>query len=349
MKYYLIYISFFITINSFGQTSTFNEVQLQEIKNKIGNNTIVALEEYEHGFESINEIKSSFVNFLQSDMNFQAIAFESSFTESIISFLNNDSLIKRTSQFLYPFWNTKSVNHSLKSIYEAEKLNDKPLIVGFDIQEDCRYESLSKYLTTKNIVIINRDKLIESDLILAEYIGIKRSKNAKMQNETYLNLLNNYEQIQNEILTSNLKILERKLLGRSIQNRMWLLKLLTFSNFKDKMYFRDSLMAANIVWYHNEIYHDNKFIIWAANEHLFKSVNKNKSTWTGEWLSKEYSINFFGVSFRKSRIGNTNNAKELSIEYKSKSNEKFDLVVGMQELIKISSLEWITNCEQNNR
>lgn len=107
--------------------------------------------------------------------------------------------MQRARSFLYPFWNTTSVKTALASFLNREK--DKPLIIGFDIQENCRFTKLSQLLLDKRLVSDNKDRLIQYDSILSCDIGRRISRKAAITEQDYALLIRNCEIIQTEIST----------------------------------------------------------------------------------------------------------------------------------------------------
>jgi erythromycin esterase len=345
MKSFLYLSLTLCAFTSEGQTSTSLTSEWQKLQHQIDNSLIVGVGEVVHGFESLNKNKAGLVDFLHKESNFRAIALESSFTESIISYLNNDSADDRAKNFLYPFWITASVRSVLRSFIEDEKGLAKPLVVGFDIQEDCRFDKLSEFLREEGLITANLMALHACDSILSRYIGKNVTSKGAMTNQEYLALISTYDLVKAELETKDLDTFPKKLLLRCLENRKWLCKFLTLSTTRQKMYFRDSLMAANIVWLQKEIYTDNKFIIWAANTHISKLAKGSKPQWTGEWLSSIYTDKYFAISFQKGSAKNKHNWQNTSFQYTVNNNKTFDCIFYVSELKKIESHEWITPCE----
>ena len=331
--------------NAQGQVSLFDTIELQKLKKEISNSSIVGIGEVGHGFESINEAKSTLLDMLQTELNFNAVAFESSFIGSIVSFLNNDTLETRAKNFLYPFWNTTSVKTALKNLFDNEKCLLKPFIIGFDIQEDCRFQKFSEYLNSKGLITSSKDKLKDCDSILSSYIGKNFSRKCAITNQEYLLLMHNYKEIEEEIKTKKFDAFQKKLIERSIENRKWLCKYLTLTTIREKMYYRDSLMADNISWLKNELYSVNKLIIWAANTHIAKLTRNKKPIWTGEWLSSDYGDKYFTIAFQKGSGDKTFYWKNIYFNYANNANEKFNVVIYLDKLRKIKAQEWITPCD----
>ena len=344
MKSILLFFGTIFCLHSHAQTFTSNTFKLQELKKILDSSVVVGLGEVGHGFESINETKAVLVGVLHSELNYEAIAFESSFTESIVGFMKGGDLDARTKSFLYPFWNTPSVKKSLQSFFEKEKFS-KPLIIGFDIQEDCRFNKLSEFLIDKNLISINKGKLDECDSILSYYIGKQYSRKSNLSNQEYLLLIQNYELIETEINAKELDSLRSKLVRRSITNRKWLCKYLTLSAAKEKMYYRDSLMAENVKWIQNELYPTKKLIIWAADSHIAKKVSNRDPLWMGEWLSWYFNYNYYSISFQKGTGDTSFIWPKTSYKLTNKPDEKFNLIIYLDRLKKIKDEEWRTPCD----
>lgn len=344
MKQFLYLIQVFLTLHSQGQTSSFDS-DWQILQNQISNSQIVGVGEAGHGYESLNKNKSAFINFLRDEFKFKAVAFESPFVESIISYLNNDSPGNRTKNFLYPFWNTISVKSALKKFIEEERTFAQPLVVGFDIQEDCRFEMLSVFLGKNEFVTKTIKELNDCDSILSLYIGKDFSRKGAITDQEYRILTMNYDLVKAELKMKSLGAFQEKLLQRCLDNRKWLCKYLTFPDRLEKMFFRDSLMAANIIWLQKEIYSENKFIIWAANTHIAKLNKDSRAQWTGEWLSSIYGDKYAAIAFQKGAAKNIYTWQNASFHYTLDNKKKFNAVFYVNDLKKIGSHEWITPCE----
>jgi erythromycin esterase len=346
MKYFL---SFFILISSFmarGQQEI-DPSRWQAVGSRLVNIIVIGLGETGHGYESINEAKSVTAAFLHSQLNFRVISFESSFVESLMGFLRKDSLDKRMAGFLYPFWNTGSINTMLNHFVEEERQTDRPLIMGFDLQEDCRFMKFSTFLLKEGLVVAGKEKLMECDSILSLYIGANSSKKGAMTEAEYKILSGNYNIIRTELKARNLADLNAKLLDRAIENREWLCRYLTFSTAREKMYFRDSLMAKNITWMKQEIYSDQKMIVWAANSHIARKEANKDPRWMGEWLSGSLAGGYFAIAFEKGRPGKGSHilTTEISIGFSDADGKKFDAIVNSGKLRKIRPDQWTTPCE----
>lgn len=344
MKPFLFFIVMIFSLKVQAQTTPKDNPDLQELKKRLDSRLIVGLGEAGHGFESINEAKSALVGILHKEWNVEAIAFESSFTESVASFMADSTLDSRAKSFLYPFWITTPVKAALAPFFHNEQHSLKPLIIGFDIQEDCRYSKLSRVLMDKRLVVDNKDRLLECDSVLSYYIGEHFSRKGALSGQEYWLLVRNYELIAAEIKAKNTHALQGKLWERSLDNRKWLCRYLTLTTATEKMYFRDSLMAANIAWLQKELYNGHRFIVWAANNHIARNTHGQRPKWTGEWLSAAYGEQYFSVAFQKGTAGRPFFWKGTSHHYASPPFAKFDLVISLDKLVKVKPEAWITPC-----
>lgn len=343
MKQFLIFAVLFLTLHAQAQFPFGDPFKTQDISRQISESSIIGLGELGHGYETINETKAAVAGMLQGQFNFKAISFESSFTESIVSFLSGDTIDDRARNFLYPFWNTTSVKAVLKVFSSNEKHN--PLIVGFDIQEDCRYTNFSTFLISQHIVSENIDKLLECDTILSYYIGKTFSRKGALTEQKYELLINNYDIVQTEINIKQPEAENKKLIEHCLRNRKWLCKYLTLTTAKEKMYYRDSVMAQNIAWLRKELYPDKKLIVWAANTHIAKSINSKNPKWMGEWLSQLYPDEYFSIAFEKGATNQKFIWENSSYKYFSNPIEKFNLIIYLSRLEKIKPKEWMTPCD----
>lgn len=324
----------------------FIHVQSQDfnVSDKFRDASIIGVGETGHGYESINQLKSEFVEYLQSEQNFQAIAFESSFTQSIMTYLNSDVIETRARKFLYPFWNTPSVVAVLKPFTEKEKQLSIPLIIGFDMQEDCRFTSFSEFLINNKLIITHVNALKDCDSILSFYIG-ETYRVKQLSEVEYIKLIDNYSKILEELTTKDINANHRRLLKRCLENRQWLCKYLRMARTSERMFFRDSLMTENIIWLKNGIYNDHKLILWGANTHISKSEYNFKARWAGEWLSAKLKNQYTAVGIEKGKGKYNFTSKDASFQFNVPQNNKFDIILYVTRSQKIKQQEWITRCK----
>jgi erythromycin esterase-like protein len=277
----------------------------------------------------LNTAKASLGNWLHQRHQYNAVLFESSFTLSVIAYLKDDTGSKRLSNFIYPFWNTVSVRGFLQPYFQLERTAHHPLVLGFDPQEDCRFGQLSEFLRDK-FISRNKGNMAFADSILSLYIGRNPSKILMSAGEVKL-LSALYDNVAAEIEEQQIPERSEAMLVRCFENRKALAHLLSLRTAKEKMYFRDSMMAANILWIKAQILPNVKMLIWSADTHVSRSAG-GAPRWMGEWMERD--LRFFSVSFR--------HGSKYSVV--KTSGSKFDLEVLVGEKQKVRKEEWNTPC-----
>jgi erythromycin esterase len=332
MRIYLLFICVFCGTIAFSQPTKSESSELKQLATSIGERSVVALGEIGHGYETINAAKSMTLDFLRSRLNFEAVVFESSFTEGMISYLRNDAFEKRLKSFLYPFWNTASVRASLRLTFalEQQKQERLPLITGCDVQEDCRFTSLSEYLFKEGYGgIANKRALTICDSILSLYIGRKPARKGAISKNEYDILVSNYNVVAEELNRRDMQDVPKKILLRCIENRKWLCEYLTIADINERMSYRDSIMYQNVIWIKDELLTGKKLVIWSTDTHIARA-GKTRFAWMGERLSAALKNDYYTISFRRV-IGLPAN--------------RFDSIFNLKKLEKIKSSEWITPCD----
>lgn len=326
------------------QSNSYAQVQWQQLRARLSPYSVIGLGETGHGYESINAAKGTVVDFLHRQLGVSGVVFESSFTLGVVGYLQADSLDQRLKYALYPFWNTASVAASLKPFYHREQQEGKPLIAGCDVQEDCRFTRFSGYLLREGLVRTHQAKLVAADSILSYYIGKDFSRKNSLTAAEYNSLVSSYELIAAELRQQPLPILKQNLLLRCLQNRQWLCRYLTLAGARQRMHFRDSIMAENVLWLKNELYPSDKIALWAANTHVSRLAGGNKHPgWMGEWLSSRLPDSYGAISVQKGAVPPNEYPEGFAINYPA-AREKFDAVIYLEKLKKISSGEWVTPC-----
>lgn len=105
--------------------------------------------------------------------------------------------------------------------------------------------------------------LAACDTVLALYIGPEATEHQPMDTVVCQKIRSYYEAVQQEIFCEN--DMKTAVLKQCFENRKWLCEYLTIRTINGRMYFRDSLMVRNVVWFREHIYNDEPFIVWTAN------------------------------------------------------------------------------------
>ena len=288
---------------------------------------IIGLGESSHGFETFNAQKAEWINDFQAADVKRGVIFESSFTLAALAYLEGDES-QRVSGFLYPFWNTNSVQVALRGYQIAEDAGG-PKLFGCDVQEDCRYTALSAYLI-KNGLTRYTALLKEADEALDPIIGPDPTQKT-LEEKTAARLHATYAAVQLELDKNDLlPETQHRLLDRALQNRRWLCSYLTLKDVSKRMALRDSLMAENVFWIYHTFLEDTQTVLWAANSH----VNKQLTGRMGAYLSTHFAADYAAVGVFPGK-----EAPELK-----KGPEGFDASVKLPNPVSIPPEQWKTPC-----
>lgn len=331
MRVFLLFAFILPCTGAFAQPAKYESSQWKQLSAGIGDRTVVALGEMGHGYETLNTAKAMTFDFLRTRMDFGAIIFESSFTQSMISYLKRSPFDDRLKGFLYPFWNTGSVRNALRPAYDGEQQTQEqlPAILGFDVQEDCRFTSFSSYLYTQGYARISKMLLRDCDSLLSLYIGKNPKRKVPVSKEEYDLLVMSYNVVSKELDKGYMQDVTRKIIMRCIENRKWLCEYLTISDTYERMHFRDSIMASNVIWIKEELLPSKKIVLWSADTHIAKP-GKTKLNFMGERLSDYFKKDYYAISYRR---------------VMGLPTGRFDSIFNVKKLEKIKSKEWITPCD----
>lgn len=318
---------------------------LQVVGERMLQADIAGLGEESHGYATFNTLKASIVSRLHEQRKDGELVFESSFTQGMAAYLLQYPLDKRMEAWLYPFWNTPEVGRALQSFVTKEEEKQQPFLLGCDVQEDCRYVVFSQMLQQRQWVSRQRALLEKADSVLQYYIGADYSR--AVMNEEEVHLLHGwYDSIAVEIRGTVADSLALLLVERCLQNRKWLCEYLSLKASKKRMYFRDSIMAVNVLWLKEHLFNKSPVWIWAANSHVARRKLEGKAPqWMGEWLQANPHYSYYAAGLqrggqkRKERPGNT---PVYDIRFSSQG--KFDAVIFHPSPQKIAASQWKTRC-----
>ena len=273
------------------------------LENILKDKRIVWLGENGHGIAEHNLLKTKLIDFLYHKMGFKVIAFESGLTECYTSnFLKDElSLDEFIDHSVFPFWKTEETYSLFQSLKASEDFN----LIGFDFQPSSKQSLLIAFLNKINIdfpLEFKQDiqKVEENTAHWYGRISKYRGRRKRVPKET----LQEYKFIQselNEIIDQLYDLLmDRKkdfinngldlpftFIQKELDNRRLFLNHLT-DNYQDYMKYRDQIMAANLEWICNELYPNEKIMIWAHNAHIYKNYQaSNHYRPMGSLISKE--------------------------------------------------------------
>jgi len=112
------------------------------------------------------------------------------------------------------------------------------------------------------------------------------------------------------------------------------------------MYYRDSLMAENVVWLKRELYTQDRVVLWAANTHIAREDRQGeRPEWMGEWLSSHYRETYCPIAFQKGGYMSQDVLDPaFGVRYPSRQ-VRFNAIILLNKLKKIGAEQWKTPCE----
>ncbi|WP_042222310.1 erythromycin esterase family protein [Oceanobacillus manasiensis] len=303
------------------------------LKTLLENKKFIFLGESSHCVKEYSSSKIDLIKYLHKELGFNVIAFESELGDCLLG----DYLVETTNIALLEFmqgsigkmWQN-STNLELFEYIQQTKSYEQPLkLAGVDVQQS-EGKHLSSFLL-KELPNDLKQKFQKFDDRVNEILKMERIKKKEIQKE--------FEELINlgEILLQELKGIDllneqrlKKGIIHSINNRVDYFKANIEKGFSQLFEYRDYLMARNLEYLAEELYPNEKIIIWAHNLHIKKLSSSS--------LLSPY----------KSMFENTNNnIKEQSIVIgyyakEGKYGNPFGEVFSFKKVNK-KHLEWLLN------
>ncbi|SFG84797.1 erythromycin esterase [Priestia megaterium] len=266
--------------------------EFEFLRHIVKDKRIVWLGENGHNIREHNMMKSKIIEFLHKEMNFTVLAFESglaechSATELKEEFTDEDFL----KNAIYSLWATKEN----LPLFQLMKKSDLSLI-GIDINPSSNPDLFVKFVQQLSSVVsedmLEKIEYLEAGVYkwyyqLGQYTARRKKVPAEMLREfaefkekasAVIEDLEAY--IHEEYilrLEGKEKICKFKIILRCLQNRLYFIN--HFHNdHRTYKKVREKRMKENLEWICQELYPDEKIIVWAHNLHIFKQYK----TFTG--------------------------------------------------------------------
>lgn len=269
---------------------------LQFLKKAIGDKRIVMLGESSHGAAEFNKAKVRIAQFLNKEMGFNVIAFESGLADASGTYANISKLTAEETlrKSIYPVWHTKELVPLYEDIKKQSSTKQPFILTGFDMQPSKEFSRFMRtWFEPIDKKFAEEAHKLENKLIEV-YYNIDWGK--ANWDKDYAYLLNGYTQIQN-FMTKNEAALQAAfpgnttimpIMNRVIEDRLYLIKNvlqyqvavnnMTPENFvistdlrENVGYLRDEMMANTLTWLIDNVYKDQKVIVWGHNYHIRKN------------------------------------------------------------------------------
>ncbi|MDR7246527.1 erythromycin esterase family protein [Priestia megaterium] len=293
------------------ENDNFNDLRF--LKPLLKDKKIVMLGENSHGVAEYNSTKSRLINYLHEELGFNIIVFESGLAEAYSSYYSNNNPTDMMKDGIYPVWHSKEILPLFKYI-SKEKDSTSPLILsGMDPLPGNGFTYFVKQVFDKyNIQNFNTFSHLESEY---KYLVYQETSTSKFQTKKD-NLIQDYKEILKEVVTNKDKFSEKDvkhylLITHVIEERIEMLetnveffikanKKMQEGNYtapeklqENPNYIRDVAMAKQIEWITNNLYPNQKIIVWGHNYHLRKNNSEV------QYASQNYGIPSMGELLSK--------------------------------------------------
>ncbi|NEW06777.1 erythromycin esterase family protein [Paenibacillus sp. SYP-B3998] len=285
------------TLKSIAFNSNDNYEDLQFLKTTLKDKRMVMLGESSHGSSEFNQAKVRLAQFLHNEMDFKVIAFESGLGETSGSYhqiekLSTEEMLKKS---IYGVWHTKELIPLFQSMKDQVK-TDKPFVLsGFDMQPGYGYGNfLQDWLGPIDTVMATEASTLEEKLAQLYTLDDWNEGNWD-QDYTYLNT--GYNKVKQFLKDHELKLQQQfpenkdmlKIIKRVIDDRIYLIRNvlkqqilynssialgkydLSTSLRENVVYLRDEMMANTLTWIAEDLYPNQKIIVWGHNYHVRKN------------------------------------------------------------------------------
>ncbi len=302
MKKLLLLFLLFSTINGFTQDlkslikqHTVNIISnnpndtifpdLEFLRTTIGAKRVVMLGEQDHGDAATFEAKTRIVKFLNQEMGFDVIAFESDFFGIQSAWHEKDSNgLTPVLDHLWPMWTGCEQNKPFFLWVENKAKSNELHIAGFDSRHAMSmYRRPNYYFTEINNLINNIGSSIAKHDSCARFVEVMK----EIIKKEYWSKCTVTDRT---LFYSFLKEMTTELQKVEVANKpFWMQELKNMrgqaenawsyqdgdTNLRD---IRDEQMADNLLWLIQQQYPKKKIIVWAANSHIAKNATKPTST-----------------------------------------------------------------------
>ena len=311
-------------LTSIQRTTDFDDLEM--LKPLLHDKRMVFLGESSHGVAEFSLAKTRLIQFLHQEMDFNVLAFESGLGNIMDAYGNIDqqSAEQTMKEAIFGVWWTKETL-PLFDYIKASQTTDQPLsLVGFDMQLQGMFTN-GDWLQNKQLA--KQFLTVEEQLVdWSSSEDIEGYRQAKPKLITVYTDVKSQVKQQEQVLKAAypnephiVKLMERTLAQRihvaeeyielNIQSNIEL-KQNNPTTFYKTMEWRDQAMVENLLWLANDVYPNEKFIVWAHNDHIRKAHS--------EVMGTPYSVKMMG---------------ELLPEAKKKSSYVLGLYMGSGESV----------------
>jgi erythromycin esterase len=316
---------------------------LEVLKKVLSDKRIVMLGEFNHGSREVNLTKNRLIEYLHKHLGYKVLLLESGLAE--VNTMNTNRKDLAHENMIYRLtgpWQSEEFVSLMGYVKENQDLK----VGGFDPQKsgnsftpffNIQFSKISpeliNLLTETEIKNQNFVKEIQK-IDINTTILLKRDSIIQTYQEIQA-LMNGYKA---QFIGAGNTEIELKTINKSIENRIAYLRYFTTykTQFRQRWAARDSVMAANVMWYASEIYPNEKIIISAHNYHISKS--NEKELVMGEILKEKFQNEIYVLGFFAGQGTFANNARKTETLILPTSNEDIKAItlLGKQEAFLVN-------------
>ena len=285
---------------------------LQFLKEELKDVDIIGLGEQSHGDGATFLAKSRLIRFLQEEMGFRVLAFESGMLDGVLAqqALEEGVPIDSASRLaLFKIW---SQSRQVKDLRRYAAQTPSPFVLpvlGFD----CQFSG-NLGVERRRDSIVQFFRRYDPAFDTARYSAVWRAMTARGRKG--LDLFRRDSLMQQRFFTE-MDTLAGRIRRFDLRGAQDSLLARGFMELKDFFYFtwktnwnnpdpavlniRDSIMAENVIWLKEQLFPGQKIILWAANTHL--GYNRDRLKYPdgmipmGNYLKKRYGEQYYTLSF----------------------------------------------------
>lgn len=291
------------TVKEIISLTTTDYSDLAFLKPLLKDKKVVLLGESSHGIGDYYALKARLIRYLHQECGFRVLSLESGITDIFLEFQKIDSLspVKLRNNTVFGNFQCKEIIPLFDYIKESQQSKNPIIYSGFDSQNygasylllqkimhelegrtgDSVFRNISGYFRIPSMLWQEDRKPL---FALADSIKSAASYTLECINRHQQKIVQQYK----------LSPLAFRFLQRAVSNYKESVSL--DWNTEDPVSKRDSLMAANLFWLMDEIYPNQKFIIWGHNGHIDKkSPDGNPYKWMGHFVRERFGKAAFHI------------------------------------------------------
>lgn len=285
-------------------TQETNFEDLKALNSALAGKRIILLGEFNHGSKEINLLKNRIIQYLHQKLGYKILLLESGLGE--LNTLNHNRPGLAKENMIYRLTGPWQSEEFVSLMGYAQK-NEDLVLGGFDPQKSGgsfvpffqqKFGEIAPQLSKLLSEMEAQNQNFVRDIQRAELTPAHFLKRDSII-QAYQNILQSIQAHQPQFMQDKKTETDFKVIQKSIENRIAYLHYFTTykKQLRQRWAARDSLMAANILWYVKELYPHEKIIISAHNYHISKY--NEKELVMGEILNAQlpnelYTIGFFG-------------------------------------------------------